>query len=311
MAHNLFLAMYTFNIKKSNSKGNSLISNNDFLSNAYPDLEHKFSKGFAQDVISLMDNKIFKNEKETHGALLDAKSFNQSERSLDLLIDGGLTGIQQFLINEDGKKINLSKKDIVGPKFYARIWLPAASNTGYLFIQKYGSISIKPIFDSIIMNVFKNNGYHVIGSKINPATTKVRQEIFMKYSTIRDVTIVSKRRANDTGSPNASTATIKLSKVKLNKEGMISQPDIVAACSKHGIVIDNRHYDIKATYVHQIEDYKEEKSVYLDGSEETINIIPNIIIPNDCIDSNNYPIFENMKKFVDREIEQVKKEAKI
>ena len=56
---------------------------------------------------------------------------------------------------------------------------------------------------------------------------------------------------------------------------------------------------------------KEEKTVMLDSSEETINIIPNIIIPPSCIDKDNYPIFSKMQEFVDREMIQVRKEAKL
>lgn len=178
MSHNLFLAMYTFGIKKVNTSDSDRIEINDFLSNAYPDKKDKFTEGFVNDFINLIDEKTFKNEKKTHGAILDEKSINGTKRILDILIDGGITGIKQFIINEDGKRSELTENETVGPKFFARIWLPANTSTGYIFIQKYGSLSIKPIFDDIIKNVLKTNNYNLTSNRIAPTTTKKDRQNF-------------------------------------------------------------------------------------------------------------------------------------
>ena len=59
--HKLYLGMYSFQIKKSHSKNDELISINDFLSESYPDAKNKFAEGFAKEIISLFDEKAFKN----------------------------------------------------------------------------------------------------------------------------------------------------------------------------------------------------------------------------------------------------------
>lgn len=104
MPHNLFLAMYTFKIKKRNTSNLDLIENNDFLSNAYPEKENAFSDGFVKDIIDFIDKKTFKNEQNTHGAILDDMKISIHQRILDILIDGGTTGIKQFIIDESGEK---------------------------------------------------------------------------------------------------------------------------------------------------------------------------------------------------------------
>ena len=312
MAHNLFLGMYSFQIKKPFSSNLDVIENNDFLSKAYPTQQVKFSEGFVQDIISVLDKKAYKNEQNTLGAILNAQSFNATERTLDILINGGITGIKQFLIDEAGGQTILSEKEIVGLRFFARIWLPANTNTGYLFLQRYGSLTIKPIFDSILKNILKVHDYGLVGNRLIATTTKKRQKEFLKYSSIKNISIVSKRSSHETGAADATSATIKLSNVSFKSNREIQKEEIDAALKNHGFSIGERKYEIKATYEQQVnENYKEERTIVLDGSEETINVVPNIVIPPDCYDADNYPIFEKMQKLVDAEMKQIKLEAKL
>jgi len=311
MAHDLYLAMYSFGIKKKNTANHQCVENNLYLSTAYPNEENKFTTGFVKDLIDLIDEKVFKNKQDTHGGILAEKSIKSESRILDLLIDGGITGIQQFIINEDGKKTELSKKKVVGLKFFARIWLPANTVTGYLFLQKYGSMSIKPLFDSIIKKIIEDKDFTLTNNRLVPTTTKERMKNFLKYSTIRDIVIVSKKSSHETGEIDAATVSIKLKKITFSNKKTIDKNIIGKALKNHGFTLGDRHYDIRATYKQEVDGYKEEKTFALDGTDETINFVPNIIIPKFAIDENNYPIFSQMQNFVDEEIKQIKKEAKL
>ena len=303
--------MYSFKIKKKNTKNSKAITNNEFLSFAYPDEELKFENGFVQDIVNLIDNKTFKNDKNTHGGVLANFDFDNGNRTIDLMIDGGITGIKQFIINESGEKSEVSKKQIVGPKFFARIWFPGNANSGYLFIQKYGSLSIKPIFDSIFKKILNKNKCSLVRRKLIQTTTKKRQELFMKNSTIKDVLLISKKSISDTNSVQASQVTLRLRNVKFVSDNKIDSEDIKKASKKHGFSISGRNYEMKATFERKTGDYKEEKTVVLDNSDETINIIPSIRVSKDCVNSDNYPIFKKMQLLVDSEIIQIKKEAKL
>lgn len=314
MSHKLYLGMYIFSIKKRYTQDAEKISNNDFLESAYIDLDkNKFSEGFAQDVIKLMDEKVFKTQDGTQGGILDQEQINEKERKLDLLVNGGNSGIKQFIIDEDGNKQEISDKDIVGPKFFARFWLPAGTKTGYVFIQKYGVISIKPLFDSILKELLRKRGFSFFGVKrLKPTTTKARLDKFLKKAILRDVSIISEKGINNTGEPEASSVTIKLKRFNNYKEVKeIDKEYIDKALNQYGIFIEDRNYKIRGTYEYDKGKDKQERTVDLDGSEDTINIIPNTIIPNHCIDQNNYPIFERLSAFIDQEIEQVRKEAKL
>lgn len=311
MAHNLFLGMYSFRIKKKHSKDSEAIDNNTFLSESYPEEQNKFEKGFVQDVIKVFELGTFKNDKNTHGAILDETEFSKTNRTLDILINGGITGLKQYLIDENGDASELSDKETIGLKFFARIWLPANSKSGYIFLQKYGTLSIKPIFDAILKKVLNDNNYALVGRKVNATTTKKRQKEFMKHSSLKDVILISKKSLFDTNSVQARQATIKLSNIKHSSNNTIEKKEIEDALKVHGFTISNREYEIKATYMSDESGYKQERTVILDDSEETINIIPSILIPDKCIDIDNSPIFNEMKELVELEMSQVKKEAKL
>lgn len=314
MAHNLFLGMYTFSIKKKNVRKKAVLDNNEFLEFAYPKVKgNKFEKGFAQDIITLLDTKAYKNIENTHGAILEDYKIDHANRTLDIMIDGGLTGIKQFIIEEDGDKSELSHKDIIGPKFYARFWLPASTSTGYVFVQKYGGMSIKPIFDSILKDLLGTYDLSISLGKIKATTTKKRLKEFLQRSALKNITIVSTESNNSTGAAEASTVEIRLNNYRILKKtkDSTSIENIKAALSNHGFTIADRKYDLKGTYEYRHNGVKEERTIMLDATEETINVIPNIILPASCIDDDNYPIFKKLIELCDAEIIQVNSESKI
>ncbi|SIT17156.1 hypothetical protein [Belliella pelovolcani] len=313
--HKLYLGMFSFQLKKRGTSDSEKISINDFLSQAYPEVENKFQDGFAEEIISLFEKKTFKNKKETHGGTLEEKSIASVNRYFDIVIDGGLTGIQQFIVDTDGSKQTVQKEKIIGLKFYARFWMPAGGKTGYLFIQRYNSLSIKPLFDEIINATLLNHGFILAGkyNSLQATTTKKRLELFLKNSSIRDVTVISKNSNHDTGSGDAQTVTVKLKNIKVSNEEKIIDKKVVSdALKNHGFTLGNREYEMTATYESKIDGKKEEeKTTKLGASDDTINIIPNILLPNHCVDENGYPDFSQLKQFVDREIKQIKIESKI
>ncbi len=312
--HKLLLGMYSFQIKKNNTKDSEIVDINDFLSLAYPDTENKFTDGFTQEIINLIDEKTFKNKSNTHGGILEDKSFSKERRYFDLVIDGGLTGIKQFLLDGEGNKQTISKDKIVGLKFFARFWLPAGGKTGYMFIQRYGGVNLKPLFDELIKVTLKNHGYRIagIGRNMRPITTKKRLRKFLEKSAIRDVTVISKNSNHDTGSGDAQTVTIKLKNIVAKTTNrQIDMRVISDAMKNHGFSIGQKHYDITATYESKGKNGKEERTTTLDASEDSINIIPSILLPPKCMDEDGYPEFTAMKEFVDNEIDQIKKESKM
>ncbi len=313
--HKLYLGMFSFQIKKERTQNTETIPINDFLSEAYPDVKNKFIEGFAEEVVSLFDQKAFKNKQNTHGGILEDKVVSSHNRYFDILIDGGLTGIKQFIVDDEGNKETITEDKIVGLKFYSRIWLPAGNKTGYVFLQRYGGLSIKPLFDEVIKSTLKRHGYNLanLNKTIKPITTKKRLDDFLKSSSIRDVTVISKTSSHETGAGDAQTVRITLRNIITKKKNQKIDKEVIEhAMKNHGFTIGDRKYEMKATYESKVEGKKEEeKTTKLDATSDTINIIPNILLPSKCIDRDGYPVFREMMKFVDDEIEQIKKESKL
>lgn len=84
------------------------------------------------------------------------------------------------------------------------------------------------------------------------------------------------------------------------------------ARNHHGICLDetNNVYRYTITYKTQNErgDF-EERTVPLEVDLGDIKLIPNIVIPPTCINEDNYPDFEMMRKFCDAEIRQILEEV--
>jgi hypothetical protein len=310
MKHKLLLGMYAFQIKRPNTSNKNTILLNDFLSKSYPDEETKFA-GFVQDLISQLDSTVFKSEGKTHGGILTEKSINLKARVIDISIDGGVTGIKQYLIDPEGNKSELSNEEIVGLRFFARLWLPSGSKTGYVFIQKYSSISIKRLFDSLLKKTFEKPGYNMVQGRTISATTKKRQKEFIQNSRIRDIIVVSTSSLHQTSMADAVRAEIRLKNVIKTSNGQFNIAHVEAAAANHGFKIEGKDYLIKTTYENTTDGSKEEKTILLDSSEDSINLIPNIILPNSCINMDNQPIFRKMQEFIDKEMEQITKESKL
>ncbi|SEC79621.1 hypothetical protein SAMN04489761_3609 [Tenacibaculum sp. MAR_2009_124] len=225
------------------------------------------------------------------------------------MINGGLTGVKQYVIDEEKKKNVVSNKDIVGSMVFARIWMPTNSNHVYLFLQKNGSLTIKPLFDDLFKKILANYSLGISGRKLQATTTKKRQEEFLSKSQILNVTLIRKKSIHDTAAISADRASIKFGSIK-NSNGKIDDQDIQVLLKSHGVSAKMGQDDIKVTYVRNHDGYKEKKTVEIDTSDETINIVPNIRVPFECINADNSPNFKKMQELVNNEIEQIKKEAK-
>lgn len=297
--------MYTFQIKKRSTSNTDVIGINDFLSKAYPDTDLKFVEGFGQDVTNLFDMKLFSSKDNTHGGILERIAFDKGKRVLDLMINGGVKGLKQYLINEEGGKKEIADNEIVGLKFFARIWLPANSFTGYVFIQRYNNSSLKPLFDEIIYDVLNKYRYILAGKGIVATTTKERQEKFLRESAAKEIKVLLNGSPHDTSMLEAENVIITFRKLSVKKEQIDRL--FIKKIMKNSGISTNRDFKYRAIYESEIGGYKEEKTV---KEDEIYNLIPNTLITQDCIDENNHPIFDKMQSFVSNEMDQIMKETK-
>ncbi|NQX81209.1 MAG: hypothetical protein HRT66_04330 [Flavobacteriaceae bacterium] len=193
--------------------------------------------------------------------------------------------------------------------------MPAGGKTGYMFIQRYAGSNLKPLFDDLINITLEKYGYKIAGARasLKPITTKHRLEKFLEISSLRDITIISKSSNHDTGSGDAKSVTIKLRNITVNSsDRKISKKVVSDAMKNHGFTLGEKQYEMTATYETKVDGKKEEeKTTKLDETEDTINIIPNILLPLNCIDGDGYPIFIKMKEYVTDEITQIREEIRM
>lgn len=313
MPHKLLLSTYSFQYKKIRARGGQGFSVNEFLEHAYPQFERKFLDGFIADVVDILSTRL-DNKQGTHGGILLEKSFSEKDRFVDLMINGGLTGIKRFMIDEDGNQTDISDKNIVGLKFFVRFWLPSQSNSAFMFMQHYDHLNIKPIYDQIIKEVGKKHNVNLVGTKLYQTSTEKRIKEFVKFSKVQEIRVISKKSRYQTSSVNveSTNASIKIGGLVNIDIPSLSLKKVKDLSESHGFSIEGRDYKVRASLVSEKGSSDESKSIDLYfNEEENFNIIPRIELPDDCYDVYNHPRFDEMKSFVNNEIEQIKRESKL
>ncbi|MBD3627576.1 hypothetical protein [Cyclobacterium sp.] len=308
--HDLYLSMYVFQIKKHNTADDKTISSNDFMALAYPDFDNPFLEGFTQELVSSLEEKAYKSNKGTHGGILEDKKIRGHMRMVDIMINGGITGIKQVVIDEKGEKRELSEKEIVGMKFYFRVWLPTNGNLGYVFVQSYNTLSIKDLVQDIVESILKKHGHRFSGGRMLNTTTKKRQKDFLKKASLKHIVVLSNKNANSTSFANAGLLELTLKNVSIHGDDKLDFDEIKKISKAHGILLKGKNFVLKGKYELPHGKKKEIKTVPLSESQDNIKVVPNVKIPNYCIGEDNYPNIDEMIKFVDNEIDQIKRELK-
>ena len=309
MSHKLNLGMYSFRIKETHQSDTESLSVGEFFEKAYPDQEQPFVS-FGDDFLNHLKSLYKTEDKDLGGILLQSK-FDIVNRKLDFLIDGGITGIKQSLISSTEECQEITPEDTVGLRFFIRIWMEQ-SNSGYIFIQSYSVLSIRKLIQEILYKTLKDKGFSIVQKHIQKTTTRKRMEEFLKDSVPIAVSIINKTSDFDPAKTKTSSARIEL-RGNLPLASNITKDDIkLHARTKHGIILENKNiYRYNVTYqtLNERGD-KEERTIPLETDLGDVKLIPNIVVPQECIDNDNYPIFDKIQKFCDDEIEQIMREIK-
>lgn len=308
MPHKLNLGMYAFQIKRVRTKDSERVSIGEFFSNAYPGQTQPF-EFFADEFLNKLKG-LYKTRDNDLGGILIKSELDPLQRTLDCLIDGGITGIRQSLISSPEERKEITPNDTVCMHFFIRIWM-CQSDTAYVFIQSYSLLTIRKLVEEVLHTLLSAKDYTIINKHMQKTTTRKRMKAFLKSSIPIAVSVISKPSEFDPYLTQTTSAKVVL-------KGNLSMDDIADtksikdfARNHHGIYLDetNNAYRYNVTYKAQNErgDF-EERTVPLEVDMGDMMLIPNIVIPNTCIDEDNYPNFEKMRKFCDDEIKQILEE---
>ena len=309
MSHKLNLGMYSFRIKISHQSDTEVMTIGEFLENAYSGEEQPFVC-FADDFLNHLRSLYKTKDRDLGGILLDSK-LDAANRKLDIFIDGGITGIKQSLISSTEERQEITPDDTVGLRFFIRFWMEQ-SNSGYIFIQSYSVLSIRKLIQEILYKTLKDRGFSIVQKHIQKTTTRKRMKEFLEDSVPIAITLINKTSDFDPTRTKTSSARLELrgnlpSITDMTKDGIQQY----ARC-RHGIILEEQNiYRYKVTYRTQDErGDMEERTIPLETDLGDIKLIPNIVVPQECIDKDNYPIFEEMQIFCDNEIKQILREIK-
>ena len=282
--HNLNLSLFSFEITRIRSSNSDQLEMDEFLSSAYPGTDS--FRTFSERILNALLTPYI-NRNRTLGAIQAGwHNIDVSRRILDITLDGGITGIRQSLIGSGSEpsRQTINTLDIVALRYFVRIWMPSLSCSGYIFLQSYTSYTIKPLIQDVLLSELR-------GVPIA-------------------LSIINKPSVYDISAPSTTSATITL------KGGIPSIPDLTRdsikdlARERFGITLSEEDYSYQYKVKYQITNdrgEKEQKECLLEA-QDGARLIPNIIIPEDCIDSDNYPITSRMQQLCDDEINQINSE---
>lgn len=308
--HNLNLSLFSFEIKRIRSSNSDQLEMDEFLSSAYPGTDS--FRTFSERILNALLTPYI-NRNRTLGAIQAGwHNIDVSRRILDITLDGGITGIRQSLIGSGSEpsRQTINTLDIVALRYFVRIWMPSLSCSGYIFLQSYTSYTIKPLIQDVLLSELRQTGHNLIGERINRTTTRQRIEEFIARGVPIALSIINKPSVYDISVPSTTSATITL------KGGIPSIPDLTRdsikdlARERFGITLSEEDYSYQYKVKYQITNdrgEKEQKECLLEA-QDGARLIPNIIIPEDCIDSDNYPITSRMQQLCDDEINQINSE---
>lgn len=304
--HKLNLSMFSFHIKRKRSQDSETILIDEFLDNSYPESGNPFNAFAASFVTSL--STLYKTSDNTLGAVINWHEIDASNRLLDITIDGGTTGIKQLLIysnpREGSKMINT--EDTVTLPFFVRFWMPS-TRTGYIFLQSYTDSTIRRLILSVLKDVLTRTNYCLVQQRINKTTTRSRMQQFLDRSVPIAISIINKPSEYDPIRLSSSSATLTI-KGDLPSADQLTPSNIKNFASEtHGINLsEDGNYQYKITYqITNERGDKEERTIALEADLGDIKVIPNIIIPEECINEDNHPIKEELQRICNEEIEQI------
>ena len=310
--HKLNLSLFSFEIKRIRSSNSNQLEMDEFLSLAYPGTDS--FRTFSERILGTLSTP-YTNRNGTLGAIQAGwHNIDVSRRILDITLDGGITGITQSLIGSGSEpsRQTIDTRDIVALRYFVRIWMPSLTSSGYIFLQSYTSYTIKPLIQDVLLSELRQTGHTLIGDRINRTTTQRRIEEFFARGVPISLSIINRPSEYDTSVPSTTSAIITLKGGNLPMPANLTEDSIKdLARERFGITLSQEDYSYQYKVKYQITNdrgEKEQKECFLEA-QDGAQLIPNIIIPEDCINSNNYPIINKMQRLCDDEINQIDSES--
>ena len=305
MGQKLKLQIYKFSIRKIRSRTSSKnfeVLNSLVFGEAFS--EEKVQESLLRSLISHLDT--FKKDEEGNKAVKVASpfSFNEDEQRIDLMLDGGLIGVEREIYDVDGTlKGTVSRDQVTSIPFYVMIYTPVDMNYGFLLVQSYSDLTITSAFQDLIQSFYRDRE---VTFRLFPHLPKKMKDDYLKSSSTKKITFLNSQPTTSAKNkfkeviPSSANYRVRVVLEGLDEEAKRSIDRVKKRDLKRVI---STLFNKDATYA-ESEGYEVELTFQsADGRKNTakmsknFSVLPTIYLPDQLMDKNGHPDFQRMKSY--------------
>lgn len=315
----LLLDVFTFQLQRK-VKGkyqNEPISLDDAAKNimaCYPDKSKMAA--FLQEIVKTFDTSFLLNSDKSKAICfknVNEFSISEDSNTISGLFLGGNTG-QQYDVynNEDSSAVThiVKPTEVASLQFYFKIWFPKEFNTGIIIVQRYSTNTCLGLFKKRLSEMFATLGYKLNTHKFVP---KEKVDEFIENCNISKIHIGWKKGLDDSLKPKVDL--LKGSSFAANITGIsIPASKLIGDIAYRRKVTD----EVLLLYPDYDESRHQLTFYYIDSkgqqAHSTIDelecLLPSVSLDVTCVNSDNTPNWDEIKKAADIYIELIKKDLK-
>lgn len=314
-----FLDVYTFQLqKKVNGKYQKEAASFDEVAKALIALNPTKTKmaAFLQEIVKTLDTAFLVNSDSSKAICFkNVENFSVSEDSNTIsgMFLGGNTG-QQYDVynNEDALTVThvVKPSEVASLPFYFKIWFPKEFNTGVLVIHRYSTNSCLGLFMKRLSELFSTLGYKLNTQKFVP---KDKVDEFLENCNIFKIGISWKKGLDNSLKPQVNllkgnSFSSAITGISLPASRLISdlayRRKVTSEISALYPDYDDKLHNLTFYYL----DSKGQKAHSTIDTLESL--LPSISLGITCVNSDNTPNWDEIKKVTDVYIELIKKDLK-
>lgn len=313
------LDVYTFQLqKKVHGKYQKEATSFDEIAKVLIGLNPQKSKMAAllQEIVKTFDTYFLLNSDSSKAICFkNVEDFNISEDSNTIsgIFLGGNTG-QQYDVynNEDASTVThiVKPSEVASLPFFFKIWFPKDFNTGVLVVHRYSTNTCFGLFKKNLYELFSSIGFKLNTQKFVP---KEKIDEYLENCNIFKIGISWKKGIDNSLKP----------KVDLLYGNSFTSAINGISIPASRLITDLKYrrkvtYEVSTIYPEYNESLHNLTFYYLDSkgqrASSTIDalecLLPSISLGATCVNSDNTPNWDEIKKVADIYIELIKKDLK-
>lgn len=315
----LFLDIFTFQLqKKEKGKYKKDAACFDEITNLFKERYPDKSKmaAFLQEIVNVFDTSfLLSSDKSKAICFRDVKDFSVSEdaNSIAGKFLGGNTG-QQYDVynNDDASTVThiVKPSEVASLQFYFKIWFPKGFNTGVIIVQRYSTNTCLGLFKKRLSEMFSSFGYKINTQKYVP---KEKIDEFIENCNIFRIKVCWKKGIDDSLKPKVDL--LKGNSFASNITGIsIPTSKLLGDMAYRRKVTDEvetlcPNYDEKNQQL--IFYYIDSKGQQAHSTIDELEcLLPSVSLGVTCVNSNNTPNWNEIRRTADNYIELIKKDLK-